>query len=473
LPEASTPSNGFLYMVEVYVDDFMSLVILVLRDQLQHAAMAVMTGIHDVFPPDEDDSNDPISKKTLLKYEGQYSTRKTLLGFNFDGTAKTMWLEEAKREKLLTVLKGWIRAGERGTAGMLFKEFESVMAKLLHAFTCILAGVGLLSPCNRILKIQLPYVYFHRNLKALNAIEGCRTLLRESTRKPMKCRKLACGWPDFIGIVDASSHSIGGVIYGKLSACIPTLFHWQWPNDIREQVVLFNNPSGKITNSDLEMAGLLLLWLAMEEVCGPLRDKCIALSGGNSPLIGWEARLASKRSIVAKNLVQAMALRLKLQCACPLTPVHIEGKRNAISDVPSQSFGSNPAWKCDRDAELLTLFNPLFPLPDQKSWTVFCLNCKVVMRVTSALRTKPFNLAEWRQLPKVGRHVGEIGAPISNLWGWIRFLTTHPSKPECNASRVSPAGLIGILWMWTTGPKYYSLADNHSHWPDDRVGPQR
>ena len=27
------------------------------------------------------------------------------------------------------------------------------------------------------------------------------------------------------------------------------------------------HPNGRITNSDLEMAGLLLLWLVMEEVC--------------------------------------------------------------------------------------------------------------------------------------------------------------------------------------------------------------
>ncbi len=35
-----------------------------------------------------------------------YKTRKTLLGFDFDSKAKTMWLESAKREKLLTILKG-------------------------------------------------------------------------------------------------------------------------------------------------------------------------------------------------------------------------------------------------------------------------------------------------------------------------------------------------------------------------------
>jgi hypothetical protein len=159
LPETSIRNTGFVYMVEVYIDDFMSLVIPVSCDQLQHVAMAVMTGIHDVFPPDNDESNDPILEKKLIKNEGQYFTRKTLLGFDFDGSAKTMWLEAARREKLLTVLKGWVCLGRRGTAGIPFKEFESVTVKLRHAFTCIPAGVGLLSPCNHVLKIRPPHVY--------------------------------------------------------------------------------------------------------------------------------------------------------------------------------------------------------------------------------------------------------------------------------------------------------------------------
>jgi hypothetical protein len=95
---------------------------------------------------------------------------------------------------------------------------------------------------------------------------------------------------------------------------------------------------------------------------------------------------------MAKHLIQALALRLKIQRVCPLTTVHIKGKQNVISDVPSWLLGSNPTWHCANSDELLTLFNPMFPLPNQTSWTVFHLNCEVVTRVTSALRTKRFAL---------------------------------------------------------------------------------
>jgi hypothetical protein len=109
-------------MVEVYVNEFMSLVILGSWEQLRHVAA--------VFPPNADDSYDPISEKKLRAQEGLYSMRETLLGFDFDGTAKTMWPKAAKQEKLLTILKGWIQTGQQGMAGIQFAKFKSTVAKL-------------------------------------------------------------------------------------------------------------------------------------------------------------------------------------------------------------------------------------------------------------------------------------------------------------------------------------------------------
>ena len=87
-----------------------------------------------------------------------------------------------------------------------------------------------------------------------------------------------------------------------------------------------DNRGGRITNSDLEMARLVLLWLTMEEVCGPLEEKRLTLLNDNSPTIGWAMKLASKLSTVSEHLVQALALHAKIQKACPFTPIHIAGK---------------------------------------------------------------------------------------------------------------------------------------------------
>ena len=111
-----------------------------------------MTGIHHVFLANTNDSNDPISERKLQQHDGEYSTTKTILGFDFDGVNKTIWLEEAKQAHLLTVLDCWIHLSRSGTTGIPFNKFESVVAKIYQAFTAIAAGQGLLTPCNKILQ---------------------------------------------------------------------------------------------------------------------------------------------------------------------------------------------------------------------------------------------------------------------------------------------------------------------------------
>jgi hypothetical protein len=120
--KATTRGQALRYSIEVYVDDFMSILIPTSKAQLDHIANAIMLGIYNIFPANIVDSNGPISGKKLEKGEGQYSTLKTLLGFDFNGNRKTMWIEEEKEAILLTTLKGWIRSG-KNEQGIPFKDF--------------------------------------------------------------------------------------------------------------------------------------------------------------------------------------------------------------------------------------------------------------------------------------------------------------------------------------------------------------
>ena len=100
LPKTSTDGR-LSYLVECYVDDYISLAIPTSREQLEHVANAVMTGIHDVFPADANDEEDSISLKKCKKLESMWMIMKDILGFTFDGVEKTIWLEKSKREALL------------------------------------------------------------------------------------------------------------------------------------------------------------------------------------------------------------------------------------------------------------------------------------------------------------------------------------------------------------------------------------
>jgi hypothetical protein len=81
-----------------------------------------MLGIHDVFPADSVNSNDPIFKKKLQQLDGEYSTTKNILGFDFNGINKTIWLEEVKPAHLLTVLHGWFGLSKVGSLGTLSRN---------------------------------------------------------------------------------------------------------------------------------------------------------------------------------------------------------------------------------------------------------------------------------------------------------------------------------------------------------------
>jgi len=436
LPETS--SKHLLYMTEVYMDDFISLLIGYSREHLTHIARATMMGIYDTFPEDPTPSNDPISLKKLLKGDSDYRSTKSILGFEFDGVEKTIWLEDEKRMTLLAILKGWLRTASRSRHGIKFNEFESIIAKVRHAFTVLPEGRGLLSPCNAILRAKPKIVFLQNNPNLREAICCIRTLLRESTEEPTNCRELIQGPPDYVGICDASSHGVGGVIIGELQPCIPTIFRMEWPNSIRSNLVSAQNPTGTITNSDLEMAGIVLLWLVIEKVVPSLNQRNVATYCDNLPSVGWVNRLASKSSVVAAKLIHALSLRMKQTHACPITTLHIPGNQNSISDIPSRSFGSTTAWFCPSHKQLLTLFNSTFPLPDQNSWTVFLPTSKIFTHLTSLMLTQRSTLDEWRRLPNVGNHIGRTGAPTANLLRWTLTFRTSPSTTECVSPQDSP-----------------------------------
>jgi hypothetical protein len=95
LPE-KVDDNEFRYLEEVYVNDFLALAIALSQEQVLHVAQALLMGIHDLFPADDDDENDPILLKKLKKLEGEFALEKEMLGFDFDGVAKTMILNVNK-----------------------------------------------------------------------------------------------------------------------------------------------------------------------------------------------------------------------------------------------------------------------------------------------------------------------------------------------------------------------------------------
>ncbi len=436
-----TTPEPFRYLVDVYVDDFIGLAIPTSREQLDHVANGIMCGVHDIFPPHEEDSNDPISLKKLLQGDGAWDDTKEILGFVFNGSDKTMWLSEGKRDALMDTIKGWLRATRKNANfGIPFRDFRSVLYKIRHAFTSIPAGHGLMSPFYRVLSKEPKTVFLRRNNTLYEALEDCRRFLRQSVSTPTRCQNLVHGWPDIVGVTDASAEGVGGVVFGEGSPTPPTVFRFQWPDDIRRDVRSASNPDGSITNSDLEMAALVMLFLVIEGTVSDLATKRVALYSDNSPSVHWVQRLAARNSDAAMQLIRVLALRMQVHRISPLTTLHIEGSQNSMTDIPSRSFGSVKKWHCATDHAFLTLYNSLFPLPTQDSWTLFRLSSGIATKITSILRTKAIEAGEWRRLQKTGTVIGPTGRASQNLWEWTLTFRGSPTSPEYDSSRASPQG---------------------------------
>ena len=133
--------------------------------------------------------------------------------------------------------------------------------------------------------------------------------------------------------------------------CAPG-FWLTWPEDIKEEY-----QSGKITNYDLNIAGLLLMWIVIETVLPSLKASYVAMFIENSPMVGWVKRLSARGSHVAIQLLHAFSFCIRAKGISLLTKLHIPGYENKMEDIPSQSFSSNADWFCCNYTNLLTLFN--------------------------------------------------------------------------------------------------------------------
>jgi hypothetical protein len=250
----------------------------------------------------------------------------------------------------------------------------------------------------------------------------------------------------------------------------PTVFRIQWPMEISNNLVSFNNPTGKINNSDLEMAGLLFLWLCMEAITPDLAQKHIALFSNNLPTVSWVNKIASQKSQIAAQLVCVLALRLKIQQTCPLTPVHIPGVDNALTDIPSGSFSSIKEWECKTNDNLLTLFNQKFPFPHQASWMVFHFDTKMTTRGFPHFRWRVLCWPSGSNYPELEDTLGKLDkiCPTSGVGpfptrGAIHDKSACPHGVRCKSPQRT-------LWKGEVHHDWNSRWRSYGHWTGDHAG---
>ena len=110
--------------------------------------------------------------------------------------------------------------------------------------------------------------------------------------------------PDYIGHSDSCGIGTDSLWNSGLKYLKPFLWQFRWPEDIRKCLISSTNPNGSLTINDLELAGLVLNWLALE--CQPNVHVAFHHVGAlcdNTSVVAWAQRLRTSTSLVAGRLL--------------------------------------------------------------------------------------------------------------------------------------------------------------------------
>ena len=208
----------------------------------------------------------------------------------------------------------------------------------------------------------------------------------------------------------------------------------------------------------------------MEEFCTELQGAYVALFSYNSPTIVQVKLLAERGSLVAMKLVRSLTLQLKKAGASLLTPLHISGEENFMTNIPSRQFGSNLAWFCKNDTNLLNLFNKNFPLPNHSSWTILRPSNAASMKVISVLRMHHFEMGEWLQLTKAREMLEKMVFICRTFRSGASATGCHVPEASSVTHRLRSLRTLGPLWSRKKSCNWHSLWGALSSWHDGRFG---
>ena len=232
-----------------------------------------------------------------------------------------------------------------------------------HVTTILPAARGLFTPLNRALRGDPSLVPLSAKGEVRAALLDLRQLVLKLVDRPTHVKEiLTPAAPDYIGYCDASVFGAGAVWFSGACPLPETVWRLQWPRDITAAVVSESNPTGTLTNSDLEMAAVVLHLNTLECLAPTLRHKHVFVHSDNTPSVAWLTKMATKsaKSDAAHRLVRGLALHQRMLESAPVSIARVAGKDNALADIASRNI-----TQIDDDAAFLTHFESVFPLQNR------------------------------------------------------------------------------------------------------------
>jgi hypothetical protein len=225
------------------------------------------------------------------------------------------------------------------------------------------------------------------------------------------------------------------------------LWRSRWPRHLSARLVSSSNPTGDITNSELELAASVAHADVLAQAFD-VRSHTTHQLSDNSATVAWQRKGAASTTGPVAYLLRLQALHQRHHRYVPLHDF-IPGVANVMADDCSRLFNLT-------DSQFLSHFNSSFP--QTWPWQMFPPREEMLSALTSTLSNKRHALGSLLNAPKQRIHIGCSGK--SSLWKATSTLscalapTQSPSSkslPNVTAMAASPPKAIpSDLEQWRT-----------------------
>ncbi len=156
---------------------------------------------------------------------------------------------------------------------------------------------GFFTPVNAAMRGSPKSVGLGANSEVQAALEDMCTLLHLLLSRPTHVRELVPDMPHYVGYHDAAATGAGGVWFSLTNDMPPFVWRPAFPPDIESEVVSDDNPDGRLTNSDLELAAEVLAVGVMLAIAPEVKHIPLGTLCDNTPTVSWINKMASKAKV--------------------------------------------------------------------------------------------------------------------------------------------------------------------------------
>jgi hypothetical protein len=278
-------------------------------------------------------------------------------------------------------------------------------------------------------------------------LDDFRWLAHELTGRPTRWAEIVDSAPTFLGTVDASGLGMGGTWIPTSPATAPMLWRFPFSRDIQAALISSDNPTGTLTNSDLEQLALVCHPDILAS-CHDIREQTICALSDNTAAVSRERRGSTSVNAPSAYLCRLASIHQRTH-RYRFNAEYLPGPLNVMADNLSRH------WDL-ADSQLLAYFNSTYP--QTQSWQLCHLSpalTSIAMKALSVQHCDPASLKADKLLPAP---TGASGPTFVCNTTWIPTCPKDPmqytgskfSLSEYKQAGFPPPTSLSELTRWQT-----------------------